>query len=101
MLGPYPTTFTIEDALRTMRNFDIQDGRCIVTLKPTYIYMFICIIHTTMFICAYTHIDIHIDLYLYVCLCMHIYIYIYTHVHALSKPVHTHMYIYIYICIYR
>ena len=89
MLGSYPTAFTIEDALRAMRNFDIQDRRCIVTLKPTYIHMYIYIIHTIMLICAYTHIHLHID----ICISMYVYIYIHihTHVHALSKPVHAHM----------
>ena len=101
MLGSYPTAFTIEDALRAMRNFDIQDRRCIVTLKPTYLYIciYICIIHTIMHICAYTHIHLHIDIcismyiYVYVCMSMYVYIYTYihTHVHAVSKPVHAHM----------
>ena len=65
MLGSYPTALTMEDALRGMRNFDIQDRRCMVTLKP-YIYMYTCIIHAIMLICAYTHVHLHIDMYLYV-----------------------------------
>ena len=83
MWGSCPTAFTIEDALRAMRSFDIQDRRCIVTLTYDYVYM--CIYTQTF---TYRYVSLCISMYVYACI--YIYTYIHTHVHALSKPVHAH-----------